>query len=251
MANIIIYSETVYSEKFGEYVVEIVKPPAAKVTLIDHNAKASESLFQTVRAFKGVYDLSPEDDSYTLDNAIDDIINSKFRNQLEMIHTLWLLQGVTRAFTHQLVRYRVGTAFVQESMRFIGMKKKYQILATHSAELHEEYIDTAVSTVVSYVNLLEKGVAGVDARGILPTNILTSIFFDCSFATLQGLFPQRLCCQAQKTEWQPILLEMRRLIRDTMEDGDKLEKLLRAPYEMGKECGYRASFDRPCTWSKQ
>jgi flavin-dependent thymidylate synthase len=252
-----VYEETRYSIKYGEYVISFWKPPVALVDLIDCSENPQKVTYMTTRAYKGIYspEVTEEDIiAYPQEQAFSDIKNTKLQTPLEMIHTLWLLRDVSRAFTHQLVRYRVGTAFVQESMRFFGMKSEFKILITgaaHDTSEHnlEYYVQSCISAIDSYVALLEHGVPDQDARGVLPTNILTNIYFDCSFRTLQGIFPQRLCCQAQQGEWQPILREMRRIIGVQM--GTDLESLLQAPYERGEPCGYRASFDRPCTWANK
>jgi thymidylate synthase ThyX len=186
-----------------------------------------------------------------VDLALTDIVRTKLQNPLEMIHFTWLIEDVTRAFTHQIVRYRVGTSFVQESMRFIGMKGIYKVLAVHEAAKQglDEFSEAARQSIKAYVSLLEKDVPGEFARGLLPTNILTSLFFDCSLRTLQGIMPQRLCCQAAAGEWAGIMRDMRKLIELRM--GVEVSSLLRAPYELGQDCGYRASFDRPCIWQPE
>lgn len=262
--QILIMEYLAFSEKFGDYTIQFVKPAAAKVELCSFTNAPLTSLWLTTRAYKGIYDTHGDDLGYSPQMAIEDIQKTKLQTPLEMIHMLWLLKDVTRAFTHQLVRYRVGTAFVQESMRFLGMKKVFKVLATHSAvdrtdapldvsyanlSNFELYASGAIAAIRAYVDLLDRDVPSEDARGVLPTNILTNIYFDCSLRTLQGIFPQRLCCQAQQGEWQPILTEMRKQIRERM--GDGVESLLRAPYEKGESCGYRASFDRPCIWQRE
>lgn len=257
MREQIIVAEYEYdSKKFGRYKIKFLKPAAAKVDLVSQSTRPAHLAYLTTRAYKGIYSAGVSDydqEAYPVEQAFFDMMNTKLQTPLEMIHTTWLLRDVTRAFTHQLVRYRVGTSFVQESMRFLGMKQEFKVLITHKAGeglLNPTlYQDGAIHAIKNYVSLLENAVPSEDARGILPTNILTNIFFDCSFRTLQSIFPQRLCCQAQQGEWQPILLEMRSIIKNTM--GEELEQLLRAPYELGKPCGYRASFDRPCIWQKE
>jgi thymidylate synthase (FAD) len=245
------------SEKSGEYEIHLVKPSPATVELVSFTAMPEWVLYLTTRAYKGRYNLEHDKD-YTAKDAIADVQKTKLQTPLEMVHMLWLLNDVTRAFTHQLVRYRVGTAFVQESMRFFGMRKIFKVLLTGDAALGnykegelsnlQTYTYGIVEAIGSYVDLLDKGVPDQDARGVLPTNILTNIYFDCSLRTLQNVFPQRLCCQAQQGEWQLILKEMRKQISKHM--GEDIEAILRAPYEKGEDCGYRASFDRECVWQQ-
>ncbi|MCK4830231.1 FAD-dependent thymidylate synthase [bacterium] len=249
------------SEKSGEYEIHLIKPSPAIVTLCSFTAFPKATLYLATRAYKGFYNPDPNEmpaDGYDIEDAIADIQKTKLQTPLEMIHMLWLFQDVTRAFTHQLVRYRVGTSFVQESMRFFGMRKVFKVLLTGDAALGDSreeelsnlqtYTYGIVESIGSYVDLLDKGVPDQDARGVLPTNILTNIYFDCSLRTLQNIIPQRLCCQAQPGEWQFILQEMRKQIKEQF--GDSVESILRAPYEKGEDCGYRASFDRECVWQK-
>ncbi|KKM01867.1 hypothetical protein LCGC14_1790150 [marine sediment metagenome] len=261
--QIIVRTVTKKSETYGEYEIVFVKPAAAIVTLCTFTSNPDITMYLTTRAYKGIYEPDPalglaDGEKYYVEDALEDVQKTKLQTPLEMVHMLWSLQDVTRAFTHQIVRYRVGTAFVQESMRFFGMHKTFKVLVTHEAAsdtagprntILDQYCYGAVAAIDSYVDLLGRGVPDQDARGVLPTNILTNIYFDCSLRTLQNIFPQRLCCQAQQGEWQPILREMRKQIGEQM--GDSVEALLRAPYERGEDCGYRASFDRPCTWQKE
>jgi len=236
------------SDKFGPYIIQIVRPPAGRVTLISGSTEARRAMAQVTKTYSGHLSAEPPTEEETR-LALTDIVRTKLQNPLEMIHFIWLIEGVTRAFTHQIVRYRVGTSFAQESMRFIGMKNLYRVLAVHEAAKGEElemYAQAARSSIKSYVQLLERDVPGEFARGLLPTNILTSLFFDCSLRTLQTIYPQRMCCQAAPGEWQSVLRDMRRLIELHM--GVEVASLIAAPYERGEPCGYRASFDRPCVW---
>lgn len=251
-----------HSDSFGGYSIRFVKPAAATVELISYSTDPKKVMHLTTRGYTGLYSSDPYG-SYSEKEAFEDIAKTKLQTPFEMVHTLWLLKDVTRAFTHQLVRYRVGTSFIQESMRFFGMQSVFKVLITGKAADRKfdykaggrsmddltPYEQGCVEAIKSYVKMMDNGVASQDARGVLPTNILTKIFFDCSLRTLSNIMPQRLCCQAQQGEWQPILREMRTIISKEM--GQEIEELLRAPYELGQECGYRASFDRPCIWRDQ
>jgi thymidylate synthase (FAD) len=49
------------------------------------------------------------------------VLNSKHGSVLEHANYSFVLANVSRVFTHELVRHRVGTAFSQESMRFVRL----------------------------------------------------------------------------------------------------------------------------------
>jgi flavin-dependent thymidylate synthase len=230
--------------------INLVKPPAAKVHLIDFNHDPYQMIAKVTSTYKGI--LEPDDvEQEIIDQALDDLKKTPLQTPAEMLHFVFLIKDVTRAFTHQLVRYRVGTSFAQESMRFYGAKRVYRILVTGNCAASGElgvYSRGVASAIQSYAELLDQGVPSEDARGVLPTNILTSIFFSCSMRTLQQIYTQRMCCQAQQGEWQVVLPQMRKLIEYEMDTG--ISDMLSAPYERGEPCGYRASFDRPCKWQK-
>jgi flavin-dependent thymidylate synthase len=235
----------------GDFTIEYHKPGVANVELLSYTMFPEDTVYMLTRAYKGIYrlNMTAEDiKEYPQQQAFEDIKNTKLQTPLEMLNTTWLLTDVSRAFTHQLVRYRVGTAFIQESMRFYGVRKVYKILTTgiESKVEFELYTAGINEAIYTYVDLLSRNIADQDARGALPTNILTNIYFHCSLRTLQNIIPQRLCCQAQQGEWQPILRKMRKMISERM--GKYMEELLQAPYERDEDCGYRASFDRDCVW---
>jgi flavin-dependent thymidylate synthase len=232
--------------------VHLVKPPASSVYLIAKTDNMEQLVTKVTRTYSGILEPWDVTDETVVDKAFEDMSKTKLQTPMEMLHFTWLITDVTRAFTHQLVRYRIGTAFAQESMRFYGKHKEYKVLVTGSTTYSgnlDKYGKAISKSIETYEDLLDTGVSSEDARGVLPTNILTSIFFDCSMRTLQNIYTQRMCCQAQPGEWQPLLKNMKTLIRT--ECGDRIADMLTAPYERGEKCGYRASFDRPCIWSNK
>jgi thymidylate synthase (FAD) len=52
---------------------------------------------------------------------LKNIIASGHGSVLEHGSSNWIIQDVSRVFTHELVRHRVGTAFSQESMRYVRL----------------------------------------------------------------------------------------------------------------------------------
>lgn len=56
------------------------------------------------------------------DVYIDNIIKSKHGSVIEHPVTNWIFADVSRVFTHELVRHRVGTAFSQESLRYVRLE---------------------------------------------------------------------------------------------------------------------------------
>jgi flavin-dependent thymidylate synthase len=134
------------------------------------------------------------------------------RSSWEFVDYIFLIEGVSRAFTHQLVRHRIGTSFAQQSQRTVDMSEfkfitpdaiKYDMLAK------SEYEEVMKDINDAYETLLLAKVKPEDARGILPTNVSTNIIFKANLRTLSQMCGERLCVKAQG-EFRDVM----KLIRD-------------------------------------
>lgn len=56
------------------------------------------------------------------DEYLDNILKVKHGSVIEHGKTHWIFADVSRVFTHELVRHRVGTAISQESLRFVRLE---------------------------------------------------------------------------------------------------------------------------------
>lgn len=96
------------------------------------------------------------------------------------------IRGVTRAFTHQLVRTRTAS-YAQEAMRISDASDFEYLLPTR---VHDDppqrymYVGGMSEINARYRKLIERGAKPEDARGILPTNVLTSICMHANLRTV-------------------------------------------------------------------
>jgi flavin-dependent thymidylate synthase len=193
--------------------------------------------------------------------------NTKLKAPFEFVKFHFMLEGVTRAFTHQMVRQRTA-AYAQESLRFavkedmpVGLPPSLAGLSDeHPAVLEWEYALAHMQT--AYQKLVdEHGIPAEDARGLLPTNILTRLHYTTDLRALLDHAGNRLCTQAQ-FEWRLVFAQIVDAIRSTamtIERGsaegngqeevymaDKLTDLFKPVcYQTGK-CEFKANFDRAC-----
>lgn len=137
------------------------------------------------------------------------------------------ISGVTRAFTHQLVRTG-HTPFAQESQRTVDVSGSPVLMPDAIGAYEERHYEatitpypiralwlSAVQSVKSaYSTLIQHGIPVQDARGILPTNTTTSIIGKFSLKTLHDMAKVRLCARTQG-EYQDVFREMRRLVIET------------------------------------
>ena len=120
---------------------------------------------------------------------------------LEHASFTFAIEGISRACSHQLVRYRIAS-FSQQSQRYVeqeGMEwvTPQTIRKTELClDLFQEAMETASNT---YVQLLELGVQPEDARFVLPNAATTKLVMTMNARELRHFFTQRLC---KKSQWE-------------------------------------------------
>lgn len=237
---------------------------------------------------------------------------TKIKAPLEFVQFHFLIEGVTRGFTHQMVRQRTAT-YVQESTRFAvkedmpvglppslanttGVWRQYEKEAKNSLEHNDQCNDCMqiVAEEVSekmvqeseaerqrwswdlvqerissgYQYLINSGMPAEDARGLLPTNLLTRIHYRTDLRALLDHAGNRLCTQAQ-FEWRQVFAKIAEAIRDYNPYLGLIREYPGAEYEESPgavegwqwqaiagllrpicyatgKCEFMASFDRPC-----
>jgi flavin-dependent thymidylate synthase len=127
----------------------------------------------------------------------------------EFIHYTFMIEGVTRAFTHQFVRSR-HCSFAQQTMRVLNMKGfDYATGPTiESNEGAQHLYDNTMDVIAkTYDRLIEAGAAIEDARGVLPTNILTNICASMNLRTFCEMVYKRSSPRVQG-EYRDVLAAM-------------------------------------------
>lgn len=150
----------------------------------------------------------------------EDIKKTRLNSPYEFVDLHFLFEGVTRAFTHQLVRQRVGAVYVQESQRFAvksngahEVQLPPSLLGLKDDDPRRVAWESAVQrTADSYMALVNAGIPAEDARGLLPTNITTRIHYKTNLRALVEHAGNRLCTQAQ-FEWRYVWLGIVAAIR--------------------------------------
>ena len=137
----------------------------------------------------------------------------------EYVDYTFLIEGVTRAFTHQLVRTRTAS-FAQQTMRVLnvegweygsgpsvsglGIDPKPEGADLRRA-IYKEAMDDCAE---AYKNLITAGAKIEDARGVLPTNILTNIVMKINMRNFVGMVRSRSSSRTQD-EYRLVLNAMK------------------------------------------
>jgi len=139
----------------------------------------------------------------------------------------FVITGVTRAFTHQLVRTR-NVSFSQQAMQVLRMDKQdwaYHVGTTIRGKPNANalYVDCMeyIKTTHKMLMMIE-GVHTEDARGVLPTNIETNIIMTANLRALCDLLRKRASPRNQgarpgdEGEWTVAHREMRARMIEVM-----------------------------------
>lgn len=190
--------------------------------------------------------------TYSLDDITDEdrinymrqVQDTHLKAPLEFVKFHFFIEGVDRAFTHQIVRQRTAV-YAQESLRFAvkeGLREGSSLPSSVSSNPRiERRWNAALDDIErTYNHLLDEGIPAEDARGLLPHATLTRLHYATDLRALSAHAGNRLCTQAQ-FHWRTVFNQIANLV------DPRLGPLFRPIcYEVG-HCPFQASFDRGCT----
>jgi flavin-dependent thymidylate synthase len=187
----------------------------------------------------------------------DEAQATKLKAGLEFIDLHFLVEGVTRNLTHQMVRQRTAV-YVQESLRFaVKDNAAWEVAIPPSLYgLKEDdprvvvWKNHVLRAASDYMALINGGIPSEDARGILPMNITTRLHYKTNLRNLMDQAGNRLCTQAQQ-EWKLLWNEMIAAIRDWGPPQDRWQqreiiKLFKPVCYQTGSCGFHGENDRWC-----
>lgn len=174
-----------------------------KVTLISYTPDAKEVLIFTKNTRLRMTGLGLEEIKSWPEEKKDAelaYMRGTIQSSWEFCDYMFQIEDVTRAFTHQLVRHRVGVSFAQQAQRAVDMQGfTYDTGPSIADGGHRQNVYNLGMRHIDqvYSDLLEDGANSQDARGILPTNIHTNICMKINMRALHEMSLKRLCVKAQ------------------------------------------------------
>jgi flavin-dependent thymidylate synthase len=180
-----------------------------RVNLISHTAGALELLLRTKNTRLG-FDSDPETWSAEKKTEHLEYMRDTLKSSWEFCVYVFEIEDVSRSFTHQLVRTRTGS-YAQESQRTVDVSDHPIVeppAIANDLRKHQIWEAGAETARQAYAALIEEGAKPGDARGVLPTNVSTSIVAQFSLRTLHEMAKVRLCTRASG-EYQNVFRAMR------------------------------------------
>ena len=180
-----------------------------KVTLLNFTPNARQILVYTkntrlsvsANMLDKVHSMSDEEIQRELDYMVNTI-----KSSWEFVDATFCIEGVSRGFTHQFVRNRLGS-YAQQTMRILDMGD-FDYITGPSIENNprlKSLYDTMMGSINQYYKrLISAGAKIEDARGILPTNISTNIIAKFNLRALSQMMMSRASNRTQD-EYRQVL----------------------------------------------
>jgi thymidylate synthase (FAD) len=145
-------------------------------------------------------------------------LNESKETVLRHAHFTFLVDGISRACSHQLVRHRPAS-YSQQSQRYVAMKA-YPYVTPDSVKEKVVEIDSrkySYDDLMDFIGrfyeaLVEEGVPKEDARFVLPNACTTRIVFTMNGEELVHFLRLRTCTRAQ-WEIRKMAIEMLKLLQ--------------------------------------
>jgi flavin-dependent thymidylate synthase len=209
--------------------------------------------------------------------VLEDMTKTVLNGPLEAANFVFLIEGVSRDFTHQAVRMR-NSFFAQESLRFAVKEDAAKEIPLPpylsntkgdeppgAEDSVVEYLrniwDTSIrDSTQSYQVLVNNGMPAEEARKLLPHATTTRYWWAVNLRGLLGEAGKRTCTQAQ-FDWRIVFAGIAMALR---EYGDNLDissehgpdvrwqfnliaDMIRPVCFQEGKCGFMAQFDRGCS----
>lgn len=182
---------------------------AIEVSLLSHTEDPLRSLYLAYRTCYSA--LTPqqiagriEDERIpreTMQTFITERLKTGHASPLEQVWFEFAIAGVSRAFSHQFVRHRVGISFEQQSQRYVtykGGEFPHTIpKSVERADMGDAMRAHFAQAGALYEHMIEAGVPPEDARFLLPNATSTNFKVTVNFASLLHICDLRLCTRAQ------------------------------------------------------
>lgn len=183
-----------------------------KVTLLDYTRDAEDLLIFTkstrLNLSPGLLDAIR---AWPPERKLEELkyIANTIKSSWEFVSYTFLIEGVSRAFTHQFVRTRQAS-YAQQSMRVTDMSH-FDFVMPERIAANKHALDKVEAlnevTMNTYQALLRLGIPAEDARSVLPTNIATNITVKHNLRTFADLAISRLGGRTQD-EYQRVVNAM-------------------------------------------
>lgn len=175
---------------------------------------------------------------------LDHVITSGHESVIEHQQLTFMISGVSRSLTHQLVRHRL-CSYSQQSQRYVEFKNgTFDFVEPNNIKANDEaskIFHSAMEAASNYYDkLIQLGLPAEDARSVLPNACASNIVMSLNLRELRHFIGERACSCAQ----QEIRSLANKMLKATVEQLPFMKKYLGPKCEMLGYCN--ESKERSC-----
>lgn len=164
-----------------------------KVTLVNHDIEIIKNISSIASICYG------KEKAENPVSLVEQLYKNGHHSVFEHCKFTWMIEGLSRAASHQLVRHRMAS-YTQSSQRYIDESGFAFVLpesVNNNPVATQIYLDTINSINDGYIKLVEMGIKKEDARFLLPNACTTNIVMTCNLREFIHICNERLCLKAQ------------------------------------------------------
>lgn len=239
-----------------------VKKTGPKVTLLNATPRPLAAIAAMSKMYEGkaVHNLS-EVTEEECHHYFEQMMKTHLKAPLESVSLHFMIEGVTRSFTHQMVRQRTAV-YAQESMRFAvkedGPAETPYPPSLMNAEPDDPRLlrwNQAIASInEAYMEEINLGMPAEEARGLLPHQTTTRLHYVTNLRGLLEHGGNRLCTQAQ-FEWKAVWFGIIDAIANYETDAflydnwqfQEIAKIFRPICYLTGKCEFASVMDRNCS----
>lgn len=179
-----------------------------KVKLIDYQPNALELLIHTKSTRLAAGQTVEEIAEWPMEKKIDHLkyMRHTIESSWEFVRYIFEITGVSRVFTHQLVRTRTQS-YAQESQRTIDAAGNGYYIPESIYTVDNQFTKACDYAFEEYKQLQIDKISNQDARYVLPEGTLTNVIVGSDLRTLSHTAEVRLCTRTQG-EYQDVFRAM-------------------------------------------
>ena len=134
-----------------------------------------------------------------VENLLKQLLESGHLSPFEHANFTFVIEGISRVTSHQLVRHRIAS-YTQQSQRYVNVKGHSYVTpptVLSRPEFLIKYQQAIESAHKLYCDMVEAGIPYEDARYILPQAVETQLVMTMNARELLHACSLRLCLRAQ------------------------------------------------------
>ncbi|MHA1754557.1 MAG: FAD-dependent thymidylate synthase [Candidatus Odinarchaeia archaeon] len=128
------------------------------------------------------------------------IIKSGHTSVIEHVKFTFVISGISRSCSHQLVRHRIAS-YSQQSQRYVKYESEDTYVIPPSIKKNRQaltkYVELTEKIGETYKDLRKIGIPKEDSRFILPNAVKTNIVVSMNARALWNFFNLRCCVKSQ------------------------------------------------------